>query len=268
MDHIQKKENSNFEKVAVRFIAENSSSKRGTCAKCQQYSGKIYFLLPDGTHNGPRLPLHPNCRCHYQYLTAFELKEDPDKKKDSKSFWEKLAEELGIPYFDTWMDNTVHMRVKDTPGAFWPLNFSFGDIEFNGFDDMISKLKENCSSRKIDKLIISGHGYRKGDYPLGNDDDLSKLRDFQINKLKQFLHPDSIVDLRMCFSSGGEKGEESAQRLANRLNCKVIGYGGKINYYGGPGIYQKDEPNRPSRYGLYFYDRKAKIFFPRLERNK
>ena len=92
MEHIQKKENSNSEKVAVRFIAETSASKKGTCAKCQQYSGKIYFLLPDGTHNGPRLPLHPNCRCHYQYLTAFELKEDPDKKKDSKSFWEKLAE--------------------------------------------------------------------------------------------------------------------------------------------------------------------------------
>lgn len=264
MDHIQKKENSNFEKVAVRFIAEESASKKGTCAKCQQYSGKIYFLLPDGTHNGPRLPLHPNCRCHYQYLTALELKEDPNKKKDSKSFWEKLAEELGIPYFDTSKGNTVHMRVKGSPGAFRTSSFSFGDIEFNGFDDMISKLKENCSSRKIDKLIISNHGRLEGSYPLGNDDDLGKLLDPQINKLKQFLHSDSIVDIRMCCTSGGKLGEEAAQRLANRLNCKVVGYGGLVTYYGTSALVSLDE--EPPY--VLFDTKKSKIYYPQLEKGK
>ena len=155
------------------------------------------------------------------------------------------------------------MRVKNTPGAFGTSSFSFGDIEFYGFDDMISKLKENCSSRKIDKLIISNHGGSEG-FPLGNYDDLSKLLDFQIDKLKQFLHSDSIVDIRMCCTSGGKLGEEAAQRLANRLNCKVVGYGGLVTYYGTSAYVSLDE--EPPY--VLFDTKKSKIYYPQLEKEK
>ena len=260
--------------VAVRFVSEESHSKTGVCKKCQHYSGNIYFLSPDGSHNGPILPLHPNCCCHYQYLTESELKQGfgiaTNSKNNKKSFQSNFI--LDIPYFESpSKGNTVHMRVKNSPGAFGNTFFSLGDIEFEGFDDMIQKLEKEFLLKKIkiDTLIISNHGGLEGAYPLGNGDALNMLNDTQISRLKKLFHSKTTIDVRMCHSAGGNDGEIAAQKLANRLNCKVIGYAGPVNYYGGRAFYTKRDPDRPMPYFQHFFQSpKPKIFYPQLEKNR
>ena len=108
-----------------------------------------------------------------------------------------------------------------------------------------------------------------GAYPSGNGDALSMPDDTRTRRLKKLLRSKTAVNVRMCHSAGGNDGEIAAQKLAGRLHCKVIGYAGPVNYYGGRAFYTKRDPDRPMPYFQHFFQNpKPKIFYPQLEKNR
>lgn len=52
----------------VRFVTELD---RRVCPICAAFDGEVYTVDPDtGIIDGPTIPVHPNCRCHYEYVDA------------------------------------------------------------------------------------------------------------------------------------------------------------------------------------------------------
>lgn len=44
----------------VVFVCEDGEN---SCSRCKQYNGNVY---EEDDSSKPKLPLHPNCRCHYE----------------------------------------------------------------------------------------------------------------------------------------------------------------------------------------------------------
>ena len=111
---------------------------------------------------------------------------------------------------------------------------------FDGVDDLIRKLeKQKYRPHSVDNLIIIGHGGGDNDYKMGSGEleQLDSITDEQVRKLKNFLHADSVVDIRMCRAASGAEGKRTAQMLANKLGCTVIAYEGYVSRKGGPADY-------------------------------
>lgn len=58
--------------VAKKFVTERT--RTGPCAACAKYDGKIFYL-PGNALQMPSLPIHPNCKCHYEDFTLSQIKE-------------------------------------------------------------------------------------------------------------------------------------------------------------------------------------------------
>ena len=51
----------------VRFVSEKSEN---SCQECLKYHNQVF---EENDKNRPELPIHPNCRCKYEYLTNSEV---------------------------------------------------------------------------------------------------------------------------------------------------------------------------------------------------
>lgn len=155
----------------------------------------------------------------------------------------------------------LHFKVRGSPGKFGIFG---GGNDFNGIDDLLGKLEKNHLPHSIDSLVISNHGGIGGSFPLGNGDDLRHISQKQVYRLKKMLHPNSIVDIRMCSGASGPEGHKEAQKLANKFGCKILGYEGPVSYHGNrPFIVPKDPDNKIPLRKRILPDPKPKVFFPR-----
>ena len=59
--------------VGKKYIAEAGFSKNGSCQKCLKYANRI-FKWPEEAKLMPKLPIHPNCKCHYENVYEEEKK--------------------------------------------------------------------------------------------------------------------------------------------------------------------------------------------------
>jgi len=51
--------------IEKKYISDADASKSGACRKCLEYANRI-FKWPEEADKMPKLPLHPNCKCHYE----------------------------------------------------------------------------------------------------------------------------------------------------------------------------------------------------------
>ena len=51
--------------IGKKYISDADASKSGACKKCLEYANRI-FRWPEEADKMPKLPLHPNCKCHYE----------------------------------------------------------------------------------------------------------------------------------------------------------------------------------------------------------
>lgn len=216
-------------------IKHVSCDSKNSCALCKAFDGKIY-KLPEDELIIPLLPLHPNCRCKQEEIT------------DKKVFYKLLDEQ----YKD---GSSVTVRIDDSPG--------WGGLRASGIDDMLNKLEETHLNGGIRELIISNHGGLEGSFPMGNGDDLTRISSTQVDRLKKLLSSNAIIDIRMCYSSGDKDGNEAAQKLANKIGVRILGYEGPVSPYGTRPGFIKIDKDRPGNYFQHIFpDNKPKIFYP------
>jgi len=149
----------------------------------------------------------------------------------------------------------VTVRIDDSPG--------WGGFRASGIDDMLNKLEETHPNGGIRALIISNHGGLEGSFPMGNGDDLNHISSTQVDRLKKLLSSNAIIDIRMCYSSGDKDGNEAAQKLANKIGVRILGYEGPVSPYGTRPGFIKIDKDRPGNYFQHIFpDNKPKIFYP------
>ena len=51
----------------LRFVSEKGEN---SCDECQKYHGMIF---EENAKNIPQIPIHPNCRCKYEYVSKNDL---------------------------------------------------------------------------------------------------------------------------------------------------------------------------------------------------
>ena len=56
--------------IGKKYISDADASKSGACRKCLEYANRI-FKWPEEADKMPKLPLHPNCKCHYEDVYEF-----------------------------------------------------------------------------------------------------------------------------------------------------------------------------------------------------
>ena len=194
-------ENENRDNPWLVFVAEKGEN---CCKKCIAFHGQRFR---EWDTKRPALPIHPNCKCKYEKL---------DKN---------TAKKVAV--------HSVTIRTKDSPGI--------GGIRVNSIDDMLSRLEKEYAPGTISELIITGHGEFSGEFEIGGKADrLDLMSDEQISRLKKLLMPNAVIDIRMCYGIQDSKGEEVAQRLANRLGCQVRAYANQVSPLGtAPAPWQK-----------------------------
>ncbi len=75
--------------VGKKYISDSDASKTGACTKCLKNANKI-FKWPDETDKMPKLPIHPNCKCHYENIYEnISTEELRNKLKSSSKIPEK-----------------------------------------------------------------------------------------------------------------------------------------------------------------------------------
>ena len=206
--------------------------------------------------NGEYLP-HPNCKCHWEEKTQRDRitnrntngkDVDVEKTLDNSDEHRRINLKEG-PYFKRGEGHSFFGIRGDTATI---LDHITAKIIFDGIDDLIRQLeKQKYLPHSIDNLIIIGHGGGDNDYKMGSGEleQLDSITDEQIRKLKNFLHADSVVDIRMCRAASGVDGKRTAQMLANKLGCTVIAYEGYVSRKGGPAdyIFPWNAPELPPR---------------------
>ena len=199
------------------------------------------------TENGQYVP-HPNCKCHWEEKRTTQIirkqahKEAKKKKNNEivtfgKADINKSKTVNEGPYFKRGKGHSVEGIREDTATV---LDHLTARIIFDGIDDLIKQLEQRkYLPHSIDKLVIIGHGGGDNDYKMGSGDldQLNSITDEQVRQLKNFLHTDSVVDIRMCRAASGVEGKKTAQMLANKLNCTVIAHEGYVSEKGGPADY-------------------------------
>ena len=206
------------------YVAEKGGN---SCQACVKNHGKR-FRANDLSR--PALPVHPNCRCHYVELN------------------EKNAEKF------TRRSITVH--VTDSPGI--------GGIRISGREDMLNKLEKTCTPGTLYELIITNHGEFSGEFELGSRAErLELMTDEQIARLKKLLAPNAIIDIRMCCGISDRNGEEIAQNLADRLECRIRAYSNQVTAWGTRPIFAVNAHLSP-QWRCFFSGTGGKTFFPRF----
>ena len=51
--------------IGKKYISDTNASKSGACKKCLEYANRV-FKWPEEADKMQKLPLHPNCKCHYE----------------------------------------------------------------------------------------------------------------------------------------------------------------------------------------------------------
>ena len=80
-------------KLSVKkYITDADASKAGACQKCLEHANRI-FKWPQEAHLMPKLPLHPNCKCHYENVYGYDFVYEKSivKKALDKTLWNKLV---------------------------------------------------------------------------------------------------------------------------------------------------------------------------------
>ena len=237
--------------IGKKYISDADASKSGACKKCLEYANRI-FKWPEEANKMPKLPLHPNCKCHYEDIYAPQVKTHllPPKIHDKSEV--------------TGHGKELFFREKNSPGKFG--NFG-GGLTFSGINDLIEQIeKSNIPPHRLDKLIIVSHSGIDDFYNMGNSDNLRYISDNQIERLKKYLHSKSIVDIRMCSAASGKDGEGTAQKLADKLGCQVVVYAGPVSPHGWRPLYIKDPDSKIPWHKKIFPDHKPKKYFPKIEK--
>jgi HK97 family phage portal protein/HK97 family phage prohead protease len=64
-----------FQQRAVPYaVRYQTSVDERVCEICGPEHDEVYMVRPDGSHDGPELPRHPQCRCFYRAVTEEDLK--------------------------------------------------------------------------------------------------------------------------------------------------------------------------------------------------
>ena len=149
----------------------------------------------------PKLPLHPNCKCHYE--DVYEANEGA--RKFPQILWR------------------VHFHVKGSPKLPDVLG---GSQEFYGLSNLLDNLEKKYPAHSIKYLVISNHGYDDC-FDLGNGDDLKHIGNRgnkeKLRRLQRLLAPDATIEIRMC-QTVNNKGVDSVQHIADVIGCKIIAY--------------------------------------------
>lgn len=200
---------------------------------------------------------HPNCHCKWVKIVKQVSINEKIKKTSHDHYHSEFKRGKG---------HDLRFRVKGSPGMIG--NVEVGGVEIDSIDDMLNKLESKYNAHSVDKIIISNHGGLAGSFPMGNSDTLNLMSSQQKERLKKMLHQDSVIDIRMCYTSKGKEGGEAAQKLANELGCKVLGYEGPVSYYGSRPSYIKTDKDRPMPYLKHILpDHQPKMFYPQNKNN-
>lgn len=222
--------------IGKKYISDADASESGACAECLKYAGRV-FKWPEEADRMPKLPLHPNCKCRYE--DVYEIQDNAAEKRE------------------------IYFRAKGSPGKY---GYFGGGIVFDGIDNFIELIeKSDIPLHSIDKLIIVNHSGIDDFYNMGNNDDLRHISNKQVQRLKKYLHPNTVIDIRMCSAASGQGGKQTAQKLADRLGCKIIAYEGPVSPRGGRPSYTKDFER--GTFSLRILpDHKPIFFLPRLDK--
>ena len=123
--------------IGKKYISDADASKSGACKKCLEYANRI-FKWPEEADQMPKLPLHPNCKCHYE--DVYEA--DARTRHYPKILWR------------------VHFHVKGSPKL---PDILGGSQEFYGLSNLLDKLEKNIRhtasyiwlSAIMDMMIVS-----------------------------------------------------------------------------------------------------------------
>ena len=177
----------------LMYVADKG---KNSCYECVKNHGKRFR---QNDLSRPALPIHPNCRCRYVEVN----------KENAENF----------------VKRSVTVYVANSPGI--------GGIEISGREDMLKKLENICKPGTLFELIITNHGEFSGEFELGSRAERFELMTTeQVNRLKKLLTPDAIVDLRMCCGISDMHGEGIAQKLADKLGCRIRAYANQVTSLG------------------------------------
>ena len=86
--------------IAKKYISDAEASQAGVCHQCLEYANRIY-KWPEEADKMPKLPLHPNCKCHYENIYESSNNKVAISSRDPESIkmpnmtpsqWDNLAE--------------------------------------------------------------------------------------------------------------------------------------------------------------------------------
>ena len=69
--------------IGKKYISDADASKSGACKKCLEYANRI-FRWPEEADKMPKLPLHPNCKCHYEDVYEETNPQSNREKEEAK----------------------------------------------------------------------------------------------------------------------------------------------------------------------------------------
>ena len=208
----------------------------------------------------------PGCRFGYAYGNHPDKSDEQlaAQKQSKKVSTQPLPPKIDVKSEGSGHGKELFFREKNSPGKYG--NFG-GGLTFSGINDLIGQIeKSNIPPHGLDKLIIVNHSGIDDFYNMGNSENLRHISDNQIKRLKNYLHSKSIVDIRMCSAASGKDGEETAQKLADKLGCQVVVYAGPVSQHGSSPLFIKDPDSKIPWYKKILPDHKPKNFFPRVDK--
>ena len=220
-----------------------------------------------------KLPLHPNCKCHYENVYEYDfvyeksiVKKALDKVlKHTHQKIQNITEDF-VSTIYRWAiavetkKVTVESLVKKSLSALF-IKMDAGVAKYNvkgndfrllihgrtidGYDDLINHLKKRYKPAR--KLIIINHCSSSGSMSLGNGPGLDALSDKQIKQLQKYLSEDCIIYMRACQDAKGADAQKKYQRFAKRIKRLVIAYQGFVSPWGGIPHCAKDADEKTGR---------------------
>ena len=161
---------------------------------------------------------------------------------------------------------TLTFYVKGEDFGYTPIQ----GTSFLGLENLVEKIENGgYVPHSLSKLIIINHSGSDNTFPLGIDEQgtdwtLHDLKEPYISRLKYYLNPDSIFEIRMCGTISGRKGKETVQCLADLLGCRVRAYGGYVSPWGTrPSFINKEINSGMKWYQRFYPDPKKQDFYPR-----
>ena len=94
----------------LRFVSEKGEN---SCDECQKYHGMIF---EENAKNIPQIPIHPNCRCKYEYVSKNDLvpiQKNIENISTQLDNWAKQIHSRGKQLLRD-VDNIV-LGIKNTP---------------------------------------------------------------------------------------------------------------------------------------------------------